>query len=177
MPEKPLSPSIRPSAPRSASRARRKVLASIAGLVALVAALSACTPDQMRAWFDAQGIDHSAMTEEEVQTYAAAATDWWAAATTTVPPTTTRAPVRCAIPDYICYRESRYNPWAVNPTGCSGRGCYGKYQFDPRTWDAVARSMGRWDLVGNYLPAEADQDAVASYLWAGGRGCSHWAAC
>lgn len=84
----------------------------------------------------------------------------------------------CSIPGYICHRESRGDPNAYNPTGCSGRGCYGKYQFDPNTWDAVARDMGRPDLVGNAAGAsEADQDAVAAHLWDGGNGCSHWAAC
>jgi hypothetical protein len=84
----------------------------------------------------------------------------------------------CAVPDYICQRESRGDPNAYNPTGCSGRGCYGKYQFDPRTWDAAAQSAGRPDLVGNAAGAsEADQDAIAGHLWNGGAGCSHWAAC
>lgn len=61
---------------------------------------------------------------------------------------------------------------------CSGRGCYGKWQFDPLTWDSAARRMGRVDLVGNYFPADpVDQDRVAAFLWDKGRGCSHWAAC
>jgi hypothetical protein len=84
----------------------------------------------------------------------------------------------CVLPDYICRRESGGNPNAVNPTGCGGRGCYGKYQFDPRTWDAAASRAGRPDLVGNAAGAsEADQDEVAAHLWNGGAGCSHWAAC
>lgn len=37
--------------------------------------------------------------------------------------------------------------------------------------------MGRHDLIGNYLPDGATQDLVAASLWAGGAGCSHWAAC
>lgn len=80
-------------------------------------------------------------------------------------------------PCYVMQRESGGNPNAVNPTGCGGNGCYGLYQFDPRTWNAVASSMGRQDLVGNYLPSAAEQAAVARHLWAGGSGCSHWAAC
>ena len=80
-------------------------------------------------------------------------------------------------PCSVMRRESGGNPNAYNPRGCGGRGCYGKWQFDPRTWDSAARAAGRPDLVGNYLPSEDDQDAVARHLWAGGRGCSHWAAC
>lgn len=106
-----------------------------------------------------------------------------------VPPTTRSAPPTtrvyvagsggCAVPAYICQRESGGSPTAVNPTGCGGRGCYGKYQFDPITWNNAARMAGRPDLVG-VLPSnvsEADQDQVAAALWAGGAGCSHWAAC
>lgn len=66
---------------------------------------------------------------------------------------------------------------AVNPTGCGGEGCYGKYQFAASTWNSVVVQMGRPDLVGNYLPDEATQDAVATFLWAGGAGCGNWAAC
>lgn len=124
---------------------------------------------------------------------AIAATTTTAAPTTvaTLPPTTA-APVtapppppptvapsgRCgALPDFICARESGFDPNAVNPTGCGGEGCYGKYQFAASTWNATVTAMGRPDLVGVYLPDEATQDAVAAYLWAGGAGCGHWGAC
>lgn len=80
-------------------------------------------------------------------------------------------------PCYVMLRESSGDPTAVNPTGCSGHGCYGKWQFDPTTWDAVARRIGRFDLVGRYLPPALDQDAIARALWANGAGCGHWAAC
>lgn len=80
-------------------------------------------------------------------------------------------------PCWVLQRESRGRYDAVNPTGCGGRGCYGGWQFDPRTWDATVRRMGRPDLVGQYLASPDDQDAAAAYLWAGGAGCSHWAAC
>lgn len=60
-------------------------------------------------------------------------------------------------------RESGGNIHAYNPTGCSGRGCYGKWQCDPRTCDGTG--------------TEAEQDAEARRVWDNGRGCSHWAAC
>jgi len=66
-------------------------------------------------------------------------------------------------PCWVMMRESRGNPNAVNPTGCSGRGCYGKWQCDPRSC--------------NGRGSEAEQDAEARRLWDGGRGCSHWNAC
>lgn len=52
---------------------------------------------------------------------------------------------------------------AYNPTGCSGRGCYGKWQCDPRTCDGTG--------------SEAEQDAEARRVWNNGKGCSHWNAC
>lgn len=74
-------------------------------------------------------------------------------------------------PCWVLDRESGYNdgdPYtydihAYNPTGCGGRGCYGKWQCDPRSCDGTG--------------TEAEQDASARALWDGGRGCSHWAAC
>lgn len=82
-------------------------------------------------------------------------------------------------PCKVKQRESGGNYQAQNPRGCSGRGCWGAWQFDPRTWDGVARRMGRSDLVGVRpdLASPADQDAVARAAWANGAGCAHWAAC
>lgn len=74
-------------------------------------------------------------------------------------------------PCWVLWRESKGNPTAVNPRGCSGRSCGGLWQFDPRTWAGF----------GGYARAELAppdvQNAKARALWAGGRGCSHWAAC
>lgn len=66
-------------------------------------------------------------------------------------------------PCWVMMRESGGNPRAYNPTGCSGRGCYGKWQFDPRTGDGTG--------------SEAEQDAEARRVWNHGKGCSHWNAC
>lgn len=66
-------------------------------------------------------------------------------------------------PCWVMMRESRGDPGAHNPTGCNGRGCYGKWQFDPRTGDGTG--------------TEAEQDAEARRVWDGGRGCQHWNAC
>lgn len=66
-------------------------------------------------------------------------------------------------PCWVMMRESGGNIRAHNPTGCSGRGCYGKWQCDPRTCDGTG--------------SEAEQDAEARRVWDHGRGCSHWNAC
>lgn len=73
----------------------------------------------------------------------------------------------CAIPAYICQRESGGSYTAVNPSSGAG----GKYQFMPSTWRA---------LGGTGLPQHAPphvQDAMAAKLWANGAGCAHWSAC
>lgn len=66
-------------------------------------------------------------------------------------------------PCWVMMRESRGDPEAYNPTGCNGRGCFGKWQCDPRTCDGTG--------------TEAEQDAEARRIWDNGNGCSHWAAC
>lgn len=101
--------------------------------------------------------------------------------TTTVPPTTTTAPRytkrqrvelfaantgRCGgdlPPCWVMMRESGGDINAYNPDGCSGRGCFGKWQCDPRTCDGTG--------------TEEEQDAEARRVWDNGRGCAHWNAC
>lgn len=74
-------------------------------------------------------------------------------------------------PCSVMRRESGGNIRAINRTGCGGRGCYGKWQFDPRTW----AGYGGYQFASD--APESVQDAKARELWAGGRGCSHWNAC
>jgi hypothetical protein len=61
----------------------------------------------------------------------------------------------------------------------SGNGLYhGAYQFHRQTWDKIAQSAGRGDLVG-VLPNQAspsDQDAMALFLW-NQSGWSPWPTC
>lgn len=74
-------------------------------------------------------------------------------------------------PCWVLERESGGDPNAVNPTGCGGYTCGGLWQFDPRTWDGYAGYAYAQDA-----PWEV-QNEKARALWAGGAGCSHWAAC
>lgn len=73
----------------------------------------------------------------------------------------------CAIPDYICRRESNMTTNAKNPHSTAS----GKYQFLDSTWNGY----------GGYAHAsdapEDVQDRKATELWNGGKGCSHWEAC
>lgn len=74
-------------------------------------------------------------------------------------------------PCWVLARESGGDPTAVNPTGCGGHTCGGLWQFDPRTWAGFGGYRHAQDA-----PAEV-QNQAARQLWAGGSGCSHWAAC
>ena len=74
-------------------------------------------------------------------------------------------------PCWVKQRESGGNYSAVNWSGCGGRSCGGAWQFDPRTWAGFGGYTYAQDA-----PPEV-QDAKARLLWAGGAGCSHWAAC
>lgn len=83
-------------------------------------------------------------------------------------------------PCWVMNEESGGSYTAVSPSSfCGGRGCYGKWQFDPTTSDYVATALGWPELVGvtadRWPPGH--QDAGARWLWAGGAGCSHWNAC
>jgi len=74
----------------------------------------------------------------------------------------------CAIPQYICDRESGGDPTVYNH---QGSGASGKYQFMPRTWNGYGGYANAADAP------EWVQDEKAAELWAGGAGCSHWSAC
>ena len=69
-------------------------------------------------------------------------------------------------------RESGGN-YTVHNTG--GSGASGAYQFMPGTWNSIAASSGRPDLVGldPAAASPADQDAMASALYAQ-QGSSPW---
>jgi hypothetical protein len=77
------------------------------------------------------------------------------------PPTAAGGAVGWEIEFMECvrWRESRNNYGAVDPSGQF----MGAYQIYQGGWDAVARSIGRTDLVGvpPHRAAPADQDTVA----------------
>ena len=65
------------------------------------------------------------------------------------------------------YRESGGNIRAKNPTSSAS----GKWQILDSTWAGYGGYSSAM-----YAP-ESVQDARAAQIWAGGRGCSAWAAC
>lgn len=74
-------------------------------------------------------------------------------------------------PCWVMMQESGGDIGQVYASGCGGFGCYGKWQFDPRTSEGLG-----YPLTMDQYP-ESVQDEAARSLWAGGAGCSHWNAC
>lgn len=71
-----------------------------------------------------------------------------------------------------CYAPSGHQ--GTSPCGSSSAS--GKWQMVRGTWQAT--NAGRSSGYANAADApEHIQDAAAAELWAGGRGCSHWAQC
>lgn len=70
-------------------------------------------------------------------------------------------------PCYVKQRESGGNYQAYNASS----GAAGAWQFIPSTWAGFGGYASARDA-----PPEV-QDEKARALWAGGAGCSHWAAC
>jgi hypothetical protein len=125
----------------------------------------------VRVWYEAEQAEQARIAEEQRQAEARKRA--------TVPrspaPAATGGGSGCVIPAYICQRESGMSYTALNPSSGAG----GMYQLLPSTANAVARQIGRYDLIGvpPHLMAPADQDLLAATLWDGGRGCRHWLAC
>lgn len=77
-------------------------------------------------------------------------------------------------PCYVMLRESKgyINIWNGGCTWqCGISSASGKWQFVRGTWNGYGGYRNAADAP------ESVQDAKARQLWAGGRGCGHWAAC
>lgn len=83
-------------------------------------------------------------------------------------------------PCYVMWRESKGNPWAVNPghmgapygdPGDPWTHASGKWQFLPSSWNNFAGYP-----YAAAAPASV-QNQAARQLWANGAGASHWACC
>lgn len=119
-------------------------------ILLLAAGLSGCSTDQLKAWYDLRGVDHSQMTEQELSEGSAIATAYWEAVRN-APPVVEPPPVVVPQRPYIgpfleCvrYRESRGQYTAHNYSS----GASGAFQFLQTTWDNTARHAGWYHLVG-----------------------------
>ena len=160
------------------SRPRRRVLASLAiGLFALLFA-SACTPQEMREWWDWQGIDHSEVDDEEAQWFADQATAYWEAFfVAQYLESLDLAKFDHVLNDDQLYRL-RWCESGDNYGAIGYRGLYrGAYQFSITTWDSVARQ--HYPNYQGIDPAAARpevQDAMTRALWSM-QGRSPWPHC
>jgi hypothetical protein len=153
--------------------------------LALSLGLGACNADQMRAWFDMHGVDHSTLTEEEVIAWAEVSTLWWdylreaweAAAAAPAPEVGFVDKFAHVLSGDQLYRlracESGDNYNAISSSGAYR----GAYQFSRSTWNAVASR--HYPEFGGQDPAWAEphvQDAMARALWSM-QGRSPWPHC
>ena len=148
--------------PRRPRRTRR-VIASVAlGLFVLVAA-AGCTPAEMRAWWDWKGVDHSQLSDAEVQPWADLATTYWAIK---IAEANDLARFNHVLSDAQLARlrqcESGGNYGAIG-----GGGAYrGAYQFARSSWNSVASQ--HYPRYVGMDPAAAPpevQDAMTRALW------------
>ena len=141
----------------------------VIAMIALLAA--ACTPQELKAWYDQHGIDTSHMTEADLATQAAAVTDY-------MNHQIVLHQYDYALPDASLARlrqcEATGNYGAVSPGGAYR----GAYQFSQQTWNGVAASAFAGDYSG-WDPATSPdyvQDAFARALFLQ-RGRAPWPVC
>ncbi len=94
----------------------------------------------------------------------------------TAPPATATAAGEPTAAQWEALRQCE--AWGSYTVVSSNGKYFGAYQFGQGTWDSVARSVGRTDLVG-IRPSDAspsDQDALALALWRSS-GWSSWPTC
>lgn len=156
----------------------KRLAVTAISILLLVGALSGCSVEQLKAWYDLRGIDHSQFTEQQLNDGAAIATAYWEAVRNAPPPVVEPppAPQRPYLGPFLeCvrWRESRGDYTAHNYSS----GASGAFQFLQSTWDNTARHAGWYFLVG-IQPRWVEpywQDMMALHLL-GWYGTSPWAA-
>lgn len=142
--------------------------------VLMVLLLSACTPEQFRAWLQERNVDTSRMSQQDVEAGAAMATAYWQSVLSDI---ADLHKFDYVLSDSALARlrqcESGGNYAATSPGGTYR----GAYQFAQSTWNSVAsRHFPKW--VGTD-PAKAPsivQDAMARALYLE-RGRAPWPVC
>ncbi len=143
-------------------------------LAGLALALTACTPEQFRAWLVSQGINPNQYTQQQIDQGAAAATAIWQMALTEWADLTKYDHVLSeASLARLRQCESGGNYAAVSPTGAYR----GAYQFARTTWNSVAsRHYPRYVGVDPAAAAPKVQDSMARALFLE-MGRSPWPVC
>jgi len=158
-----VSPRSEPTVPTPRrQRFGRVVVAALVGLL-LATSLSACTPEEYRAWLQGKGVDTRQMSQQQLEAGAAMATAYW-------------SQVIADITDLHKYDHVLSDPQLARLRACESGGNYaalspggayrGAYQFATSTWRSVAgRHFPKWK---DYDPAAAPglvQDAMARALY------------
>lgn len=143
-------------------------------LVGLTLALTACTPDQFRAWLASRGIDPNQYSPQQIEQGAAAATVVWQAAIAEWADLTKYDHV---LSDASLARlrqcESGGDYTALSPGGAYR----GAYQFARTTWNSVAsRHYPKYVGVDPAAAAPKVQDSMARALYLE-MGRSPWPVC
>lgn len=151
----------------------KNLIRSVTLVLALSIGLGACSADQMRVWFGWVGVDHSSMSQGEVEAWASASTEWWRRAIEEASkPKPPPAPVfvdkfRHVLSEAQLARlracESGGNYRAVSSSGTYR----GAYQFSRTTWNSVAAThYPEWRGVDPIDAPPYVQDAMTRALWA-----------
>lgn len=172
------SPSTAPrrvaASPRRRAATRRHGLIGLLLGLLLAVLLSACTPEEYRAYLESKGVDTSGMSQHDLEGGAAIATAYW---TQVIADLVDLHKYDHVLSDDQLARlracESGGNYAAISPGGAYR----GAYQFSQSTWTSVAsRHFPKWK---NYDPAAAPgivQDAMARALYLE-QGRSPWPVC
>ncbi|MCX7620103.1 MAG: transglycosylase family protein [Acidimicrobiales bacterium] len=143
-------------------------------LVGVTLVLSACTPDQFRAWLASRGINPNQFSQQQIDQGAAAATALWQAA---LAEWADLIKYDHILSDASLARlrqcESGGNYAAVSPGGAYR----GAYQFARTTWNSVAsRHYPKYVGVDPAAAAPKVQDSMARALYLE-MGRSPWPVC
>lgn len=154
----------------------RRWLRGLLAALTLTVALTACTPDELRAYLDLVGYDHSSWTQEDYEEQADYISKWFDAYYASLTTASWDRYYHVLSEDQL-YRL-RMCESGGNYAAIGGGGAYrGAYQFARGTWNAVASAN-----YPNYVgmdPAGAPaavQDAMARALFAA-QGRSPWPVC
>jgi hypothetical protein len=144
----------------------RKVLAPLV----LVLSLSACTPEQARAYLALFG--HEDLSEAEVAAFASWASDWWQSALSPAAPgaspVSSLAPPPWTVWDDLAMCESTYR-WNAN----TGNGYHGGLQFHPNTW----RAYGGQEFSSFAYQASREEQIHIAVRVQAGQGWGAWPGC
>lgn len=135
--------------------------------LAMVLALSACTPAQAEAWLVLHGVENP--TQAQIDAFSTSASDWWSNAIEKPEPAAPAlAPAPWVIWDDLAMCESTYR-WDIN----TGNGFYGGLQFVQSTW----RAFGGQQFATYAHQATREQQIHVAIKVQASQGWGAWPGC